>query len=628
MSQLFEIKKETCINCYACVRVCPVKAIEVKAGQNYSRILPDRCVGCGSCLNICPVNAVIYRSSKTEVLNLLKNHEKVVAICSPSISGEFADISDYRRFVQMIKALGFKHVCEVTFGVDLVAQEYKKLFEDFKGKYFITSICPVVVSMVEKYHPDLVQNLAPIISPIIATAQAVHKEYGPEVKIVHIGPCIQSKEETKLYSGESMVDETLTFVELRELFDEFNIKESNYEFAEFDEPIGYKGSLFPIGSGILQAVDINQNLLTGNVISSNGPDNTLEALEQFESSIELINRHFNLFYCEGCLMGPGTSKGGKKFIRRTMVVNYANKRLKTFDRDTWEKNIAKNKNNSYSRTFTIDDQRLPPPSEQKVEEVLKVIDKEFIGKDSGCEACGYGSCREFASAVASGLAHTDMCLNFTLKNRQEYIKTLRSTNEKLAKTQEALRESEKKARVEQDIAREASETITTMLKKLPSAVVIIDKKMKILQSNQSFIDLLGDDALEINEIIPGLIGADLKSLIPFNIHNLFSYVLQNNNDILNRDIHYKDNLLNISVFTIKPNSVVGAVIRDMYAPEVQKEEVLKRIGDVIDNNLAMVQKIGFLLGEGASETEQMLNSIIETYRESNARKGKSNHKGE
>ncbi|KAB2866199.1 MAG: 4Fe-4S dicluster domain-containing protein [Bacteroidales bacterium] len=614
------------MNCYACVRVCPVKAIEVKAGQNYARIIQERCVGCGSCLNICPVNAVSYRSSKKEVLELLNTGAKVAAICSPSISGEFSDITDYRRFVQMIKALGFTYVCEVTFGVDLVAQEYKKLFEDFKGKYFITSVCPVVVSMVEKYHPDLVQNLAPIISPIIATAQAVHKEYGADTKVVLIGPCIQSKEESKLYNGESLIDENLTFVELRELFDEFNIKESNFEYAEFDEPIGYKGSLFPIGSGILQAVDINQSLLTGNIISSNGPDNTLEALEQFKSSIEVINRHFNLFYCEGCLMGPGTSKGGKKFIRRTMVVNYANKRLKTFDRDKWEKNIAKNKNNDYSRTFSIDDQRLPPPSEQKVEEVLKAIDKELMGKDSGCEACGYSSCRDFASAVASGLAHTDMCLNFSLKNRQEYIKTLRATNEKLAKTQEALRESEKKARVEQDAAHEASETITTMLKKLPSAVVIIDKKMKILQSNQSFIDLLGDDALEINEIIPGLIGADLKSLIPYNIHNLFSYVLQNNTDILNRDIHYKENLLNLSVFTIKPNSIVGAVIRDMYAPEVQKEEVLKRITDVIDKNLAMVQKIGFLLGEGASETEQMLNSIIETYKESNARRGKLNQK--
>ncbi len=616
MSQLFSINENTCINCYACVRVCPVKAIEVKAGQNFARIIESRCVGCGSCLNICPVNAVSYRSSKKEVLELLKGDAPVAAICAPSISGEFVDITDYRKFVQMIRQLGFSYVCEVTFGVDLVAREYKNLFDNFKGKYFITSMCPVVVSMVEKYHPELVQNLAPIISPIVATAMAVRKEYGQNVKVVLIGPCIQSKEEIQLYDDDRRIDENLTFVELRELFDEFNIKEGNVEYSEFDEPIGYKGSLFPIGRGILQAVDISEDLLTGTVISTNGPNNTLQALEQFESSIELINRHFNLFYCEGCLMGPGTSKGGKKFIRRTMVTNYANKRLKTFNREKWEQDIDKHSKGNFIRGFNIDDQRLPPPSEQKLEEVLKVIDKEFVGRDSGCEACGYASCYDFASAVASGLAHTDMCLNFTLKNRQEYIKTLRATNEKLAKTQEALRESEKKARAEQEAAREASETITTMLKKLPSAVVLIDKKLKILQSNQSFIDLLGDDALEINEIIPGLVGADLKTLLPYNIHNLFTNVLQNNTDILNRDVQLKDKLLNLSVFTIKPNAIVGAVIRDMYAPEVQKEEVIKRITEVIDKNLAMVQKIGFLLGEGASETEQMLNSIIKTYRES------------
>ena len=139
-------------------------------------------------------------------------------------------------------------------------------------------------------------------------------------------------------------------------------------------------------------------------------------------------------------MGPGTSRGGKKFIRRTMVVNYANKRLKTFDREKWEKNIAKNSLVNFARGFTIDDQRLPTPNEHKLEDVLKVIDKEFVGRDSGCEACGYSSCYDFASAVASGLAHTDMCLNFTLKKRQEYIKTLQATNEKLAKTQEALKE--------------------------------------------------------------------------------------------------------------------------------------------------------------------------------------------
>lgn len=592
-----------------------MKAIEVKAEKNYAVILENRCIGCGSCLTVCPVGAVEYRSSKEEVKQILREGGKVAAIVAPSISGEFVDINDYRKFVQMIKALGFAYVCEVTFGVDLVAREYKKLFDDFRGKYFLTTVCPVIVSLVEKFHPELINNLAPIISPMIATAKVIHREYGDDTKVVYIGPCIQNKNEAVLFKGDSKVDSVLTFMELRELFDEFDIKESKVEYSEFNEPIGYKGSLLPIANGLLQAVDINEDLLTGKIITTEGRNSILDAINQFEKDAETIKRHFNLFYCEGCLMGPGTSKGGQKFIRRTMVVNYANKRLKTFQQDNWDKYIEKHSSHDFSCSFKSNDQRERPPSDEVINEVLKVIGKESIGKDSGCEACGYASCREFAVAVGLGLAHTDMCLNYSQKNRQEYIKTLRATNDKLAKTQDALKESEKIARAEQEAARDASETITTMMKKLPSALVIADKKLRIVQSNQSFIDLLGDDALEINEIVPGLVGADLKSLLPYNIYNLFSYVLQNNEDIKNRDIHFKDNLLNVSVFTIKKNAIVGAVIRDMYAPEVRKEEVIKRITDVIDINLAMVQKIGFLLGEGASETEQMLNSIVQTYRE-------------
>ena len=143
---------------------------------------------------------------------------------------------------------------------------------------------------------------------------------------------------------------------------------------------------------------------------------------------------------------------------------------------------------------------------------------------------------------------------------------------------------------------------------------MVDKNLKITQSNTTFIEMLGEEAKAIDEVIPGLKGADLKTLIPFNIYNLFSNVFSNKENILNRDIHIDDKLLNLSVFTLRKDKVVGAVFRDMYSPEVRKEEVLKRVSDVIDKNLAMVQKIGFLLGEGASETEQMLNSIIELYK--------------
>jgi hypothetical protein len=48
---------------------------------------------------------------------------------------------------------------------------------------------------------------------------------------------------------------------------------------------------------------------------------------------------------------------------------------------------------------------------------------------------------------------------------------------------------------------------------------------------------------------------------------------------------------------------------------------MRRLTEVIDENFDMVQKIAYLLGEGASKTEQMLNSIIETYKNPAGKQG-------
>lgn len=617
MNPIVQIIKDKCNLSYSCVRVCPVNAIEVKVNLDYANVIPERCIGCGQCTSVCPENAIIYRDSKQQTKDILKTDAKKIAIVAPSISGEFHDITDYRKFVQMIKQLGFDYVNEVSFGADIIALKYAELIKNFKGKYYISTACPVVVQHIRKFQPELLDNLAPLVSPMVATAKVVRKQYGNDVKIIYIGPCIESKNEALEDKKEGEIDSVLTFQELRELFIEFKIDEKTLEFSEFDAPIGYKGSLFPISNGLLQAADISEDLLTGNVITAEGKLNVINATKQFHSGIETIKKHFNLYFCEGCLMGPGTTKGGEKFIRRTRVTDYANKRLDNFDLEKWKKEIAKFWDLDFSRTFKADDQRIEAPTEEKILEILKAIGKESRDSDLGCNACGYNTCREFAIAVAKGLAKIDMCLTFSLRNRHEYIKALKTTNEKLAQTQKALKESEQLAQKEKEAAKQASDTVSSMLQKIPSGLVIIDKNLKIVQSNNSFIEMLGEEAKSVDEVIPGLVGADLKTLLPFSIYNLFNNVFSTNNNILNRDIHIDDKLLNLSIFTIRKDKIVGAVFRDMYSPEVRKEEIIKRVNDVIDKNLTMVQKIGFLLGEGASETEQMLNSIIELYKMNN-----------
>ena len=95
---------------------------------------------------------------------------------------------------------------------------------------------------------------------------------------------------------------------------------------------------------------------------------------------------------------------------------------------------------------------------------------------------------------------------------------------------------------------------------------------------------------------------------------MLSSILSSGEDILERDIKFQNKLLHISVVTLYKNKVVGAVIRDMSAPLLVRDEIINRAQRIKIQNIKTVQKIAYLLGENVAETEELLNSIIESYR--------------
>ncbi len=608
---LISIQSDKCTNCYGCVRICPVKAIEAKEDKPSPKIVNKRCIGCGDCIDVCRPKAISYRNSINEAKKVLGSKGKKVAIVSPSISAEFDDITDYRKFVAMIKSLGIDYVNEVSFGVDVLAYKYLVFYGNFKGRYYISSCDPVVVTYVEKYHPNLVKNLAPFVSPMIAMAKVVRKKYGEAIKVLYVGPDIASKDVAENAAGDSKVDVVLTFPELRKLFKEMNIDENVVEFAEFDTPIGYKGSLYPMTNGFLQAADIDENLLTSDVASVEGKKQMIESIGEFAGNAKIIHRNLHVTYGNS-LAGAGISKKGSRLLKEHLVIKYANKRLANFFRAGWYDELNKYLGMDYSREFVADDQRIPEPSQEKINKALKIVGKNKDNQND-CGQCGYNSCHDFAVDLAKGIVVPDMCTAFALQSSKHFSKTLKDLNEKLAVTRQALKETEEKVITEHDTAQQASELTDAMLEKLRAGIVFVDFQMKIVKANNTFCTIMGEEAEEINEVIPGLAGAALDKFFPEETCNLFSYVLTNTESIDGRDVMYEDSLLNISIFPIRENQIAGAIIRDMRAPEVQKTEVINRVSEVIDKNLEMVQKIGFLLGESASDIERMLNSVIKIY---------------
>ncbi|MBT3749781.1 MAG: 4Fe-4S binding protein, partial [Bacteroidetes bacterium] len=365
---ILTVNPDDCVLCYACVRDCPARAIEVKPNATAVRIITEKCTACGSCYTVCPTEAISYTSDILNVEKYLSSDVITAAIIDPSISGEFPDITDYRNFVGMIKALGFNYVNDMSFGVDLIAREYAQIFNEFKGKYFISSKCPAVVYQVTKYYNSLTDNLVPILSPLAAMAAVVRKKYGPSVKVIAISPCLASKLEQQEQKDESKVDTHITFTELRQLFLKNEITETKVEFEEFDPPFGRKGSLFPLTSGLMQTAGQNEDLLTSNFHSSSGRHNMLDAMNEFVLSND-IHKHLDLLYCEGCIMGPGMSPGGRKFMRQTLVKDYTRKRLKVTSESDWEKEMANYSDLDLGHSFRADDQRLPTPPAHKIEEI-------------------------------------------------------------------------------------------------------------------------------------------------------------------------------------------------------------------------------------------------------------------
>lgn len=460
---LVKTLKEQCRMCYSCVRECPAKAIRISGGQ--AEVIADRCIGCGNCVRVCSRNAKVVRNSKTDVLNLLNTEQKTAALIAPSFPAEFPAIS-YRKVVSMLRKLGFTYVIEVAFGADIVSAEYRKLIKNNPdGQSYIGTTCPAVVFYIEKYHPTLVPNLAPIASPMVACARGVHKLYGDDVKTVFIGPCIAKKDEALREDIKGDIDEVLTFIELSEILSMNRINPDDVTPTEFDPPYAVKGTLYPIGGGLLQASDLSEDFLTMDIVSAAGHKQFIHAIKEYES-LEHNTMLLEVNCCEGCISGSGLSQHLPLYTRRAYVSSYAGKRISRMDHSANEKYISELKGLDVSVKFKRDDHRLPAPTPEELREILKNKGKLTPKDELNCGACGYDTCIEHAIAIHRGLAEYEMCLPYMIEKLKKTATELAASYEQLVNARQAMAQSEKLAslgRMASGIAHEINNPLTGVL---------------------------------------------------------------------------------------------------------------------------------------------------------------------
>ncbi len=551
-----------CHDCYKCVRECPVKAIKIE--NNHASVIPEKCISCGTCVKVCPANAKCVRSDLEKVQNLLIAGKDVYVSLAPSWSGVF-EMSP-QKMISVLKRLGFKDVSETALGAQEVSIRTAEMLNQTDKGLWISSACPVIVDFIRMYKPEFSKYITPIGSPARTHAKMLKEEYGNDIAVVFIGPCIGKKKEADAQDG--LIDLAITFEELKiwisdKLPDISEIqKDENNTFVPRN---AHEGALYPIDGGMnetIRKIGVKNDVQLMEICSIPAFERALDNLDPQKISRPIF---VEALACEGgCVAGPciSTDKASISIISDVLA--------KIKQRPEIPKMPEVVVEYDYQPAGV-------PESRYSLEEItktLKKIGKHTIDDELNCGGCGYSSCRELAVALLDGVAEPSMCVSYMRKI--------------------AMRKA------------------AAMLRCMPAAIVMVDNNMNILEANDNFMRMFTGDMYEIFKARPdGLTGAAIDRIVEFS--DIFRTILKTGKGLHKEHYAVGDKLYDINAFTIEPNEIVGAIITDVTQSETNREKISEKAKEVISKNISIVQEIACLLGEHMVETETLLNSIANDY---------------
>lgn len=495
MHGIVETIPDLCKRCYSCIRECPAIAIKVQNGQ--AVVITERCISCGHCVTVCSQNAKATKSDVNHVINDILPNGNVVALIAPSFPASFPDT--YDKIPAALKKIGFEKVCEAAFGADMISPVYLSEIESGGSKTIISSACPAVYNIIEMYFTELIPNLATVVSPMVAMGRYIKENFGKDTKVVFIGPCIAKKSEYKDETVEGAVDAVLTFAELKDIFERNHITFSNLEDQNFDPPQGLTGKSFPLAGGLIKTADLSDDILEKKIIVVEGRDKVIEILNELVHGN--INAKFiDILFCEGCIKGPAIDSNLNYYARREKVVDYINDRIKAADKQVWKSNLYNSRNVDLNREFTNRNMRLENPSEEKIKEILAETNKFTKQDELNCRSCGYSTCRDYAIAVAKGLAENDMCLPYLIDKLEKAYK-------ELSETQDQLQSAEKLASIGQlaaGVAHEINNPLGTILLYTSLLKKEVEKNCEASQSLED-LNLIAQETNRCKNIVSNLL---------------------------------------------------------------------------------------------------------------------------
>jgi iron only hydrogenase large subunit-like protein/uncharacterized Fe-S cluster-containing protein len=558
--QVVYTNKARCRDCYRCVRVCPVKAIRMRNEQAF--VVEDRCIACGTCIRECPQGAKSFRNDVEHAVRLIGSGSPVAVSIAPSFASIFNEW-EQKRLASALRKLGFSYVAETAVGAYHVAKQTTEYVQARKDKAHICTACPAVVRLVERYHPELSDNLIPLVSPMLAHAKLIKDKLGADWKVVFIGPCVAKKSEADKPENAGYVDCVLTFTELNEWLKRESITMTSLEESSFDEQPAGDARFFPLVGGSIRTGEMDTDVLASEVVSVSGYHEVSEALNNLSPDKKAVVIE-PLFCSQGCINGPAIQSEKNIFQRRRDTLTYAKENKGAMpDEQAPSPNLR--------TKFAVEKVELPPVTEEQIREVLEKTGKSRPEDQLNCGACGYSSCREKAIAVVRGMAEVEMCI--------PYMKNL------------------------------AERRTDRIIETSPNGIVIVDERLNILSMNPTFKKFFMCSEAVCGKRISYLMDPDsFEKLASGDSDKLELVVKHERYNIICHQILYTlpEEHQYVGIFVNITNSQASQTKLDHL-----RVQTIAQARELLEHQISMAQKIGQFLGESTARGEALVEKLME-----------------
>ncbi|MEG0512245.1 MAG: [Fe-Fe] hydrogenase large subunit C-terminal domain-containing protein [Clostridia bacterium] len=548
MLEVLNLNKNNCVDCYKCIRTCSVKAITF--ANDTAEIVHDECILCGSCFVVCPQKAKQVRNDLGRVKAAIASGKHVVCSLAPSFIADFR-ISSLTVMEKALKALGFSRVEETAIGAQMVSDEYAHMMRSKKQGVLISSCCPSINQLIQKYHPSMLPYLAKVLSPMQAHCKYI-KEQDPDAFAVFIGPCIAKKAEA---DDSPYTDVALTYDELRDWFAQENIDLPAERTLSGN---GMQARFYPATGGILKATEKVEGYRR---VAIDGVDNCRAVFEELENGT-MSDVFIEMSACEGsCINGPCIREHHERRLKGTLRV------------DTYAGDLRYQVETprDLGHSFAFLGGKPVQFGSETISAMLFKMGKTSPDKELNCASCGYPTCREKAIAILEGKAKIEMCLPF-LKEKAESFSD-------------------------------------TIINNTPNAILVMDEDLVVQQINRAAVRMFKLTAA--SDILHEHV---VRILNPANYQNIINSALSSStieHYLAEYQCFVEETILYDHQYHIVISLLRDVTERENLRGQdaALRRSTVETADKVIDKQMRVVQEIASLLGETTAETKIALTKL-------------------